>query len=69
MFELYQESIALQRIELVTRLVVNGECDLDDKELALGWLAELSAALVSKLDEHDKKHPQKGGDKSGGVLQ
>ncbi len=69
MRDLFFEAIALQRIELVTRLVSLGKCEAGDRELVVDWVAELSADLVRKLDEFEKQNPQKGGKGSGGLLQ
>jgi len=54
--DLFFESIALQRIEMVTRLVAMGRCESEDKELALDWVAELSADLLKKLNVHEAKN-------------
>ncbi|WP_246814615.1 hypothetical protein [Nissabacter archeti] len=32
------ESVQLQRIDLVARLVAKAECDREDKELAVAWM-------------------------------
>lgn len=63
------ESLALQRIELVARLVADSECGDADKELAINWIAELTQDLVSKVDEYGKKNPQNGGESGRGALQ
>ncbi|MGC6387247.1 hypothetical protein ACMV8I_06205 [Ewingella sp. S1.OA.A_B6] len=69
MRDLFFEAIALQRIELVTRLVSLGKCEAEDRALVVDWVAELSADLVKRLDEYEKQNPQDGGDESGGLLQ
>ncbi|KHT36607.1 hypothetical protein RC99_03505 [Pectobacterium carotovorum subsp. carotovorum] len=63
------ESLALQRIDLVARLVADSECGDSDRELAINWIAELTRDLVSKVDEYGKKNPLNGGESGGGVLQ
>jgi len=69
MRDLLYEELAVKRIELVTRLVSLGKCGLEEKELVVDWVAELSADLVRRLDAHDKQNPRSGGDGSGGLLQ
>lgn len=63
------ESLALQRIELVSRLVADSGCDDADRELAINWIAELTRDLVSKVDEYGRKNPHNGGESGGGALQ
>jgi hypothetical protein len=46
------ESLALQRIELMARLVASSDCSDDDKEVAISWLSELTSDLVIKLNEY-----------------
>jgi len=41
---------------MVTRLVAMGRCESEDKELALDWVAELSADLLKKLNVHEAKN-------------
>lgn len=43
------ESLALQRIELMTRLVTSSDCSDDDKEVAILWLSELTSELVKSV--------------------
>jgi hypothetical protein len=45
------ESLALQRIELMARLVASSDCSDDDKEVAISWLSELTSDLV-RLNEY-----------------
>ncbi|PWD64935.1 MULTISPECIES: hypothetical protein [Pectobacterium] len=63
------ESLALQRIDLVARLVADSECGDADRELAINWIAELTRNLVSQVDEYGRKNPQGGGESGGGGLQ
>ncbi|MFJ5341782.1 hypothetical protein ACIPSD_22120 [Pectobacterium sp. CHL-2024] len=63
------ESLALQRIDLVARLVADSECGDADRELAINWIAELTRDLVSQVDEYGKKNPHDGGESGGGALQ
>ncbi|GKW31370.1 hypothetical protein PEC730217_01500 [Pectobacterium carotovorum subsp. carotovorum] len=63
------ESLALQRIELMARLVADSECGDADRELAINWIAELTRDLVSKVDEYGRKSPHFGGESGGGALQ
>lgn len=66
MQDLLFESIALRRITLFTKLVSRGGCSVDEKDVALEWLGELTADLQHKLDAYDEKSPQSGGDSRGG---
>ncbi|EEQ2895425.1 hypothetical protein F8546_003119 [Escherichia coli] len=52
MNDLFMESLALQRIELMARLVASSDCSDDDKEVAISWLSELTSDLVTRLDEY-----------------
>lgn len=52
MNDLFMESLALQRIELMVRLVASSDCSDDDKEVAISWLSELTSDLVTKLNEY-----------------
>jgi len=50
--DLFMESLALQRIELMARLVASSDCSDDDKEVAISWLSELTSDLVSRLNDY-----------------
>lgn len=50
MNDLFMESLALQRIELMARLVASSDCSDDDKEVAISWLSELTSDLVTRLN-------------------
>ena len=52
MNDLFMESLALQRIELMARLVASSDCSDDDKEVASSWLSELTSDLVTRLNEY-----------------
>lgn len=52
MNDLFMESLALQRIELMARLVTSSDCSDDDKEVAISWLSELTSDLVTRLNEY-----------------
>nr|DAI72887.1 MAG TPA: hypothetical protein [Caudoviricetes sp.] len=52
--DLLIESVQLQRIDLVARLIAKAECDREDKELAVAWIAELTTRLIERLDEYDR---------------
>lgn len=52
MNDLFMESLALQRIELMARLVASSDCSDDDKEVAISWLSELTSDLVTGLNEY-----------------
>ncbi len=52
MNDLFMESLALQRIELMTLLVASSDCSDDDQEVAISWLSELTSDLVTRLNEY-----------------
>ncbi|HAS1784427.1 TPA: hypothetical protein I4G64_06090 [Enterobacter cloacae] len=52
MNDLFMELLALQRIELMARLVASSDCSDDDKEVAIWWLSELTSDLVSRLNKY-----------------
>nr|WP_279116897.1 hypothetical protein [Enterobacter soli] len=52
MNDLFMESLALQRIELMARLVASSDCSDDDKEVAISWLSELTSDLVTRLNDY-----------------
>uniref|UniRef100_UPI003F7D0DF5 hypothetical protein n=1 Tax=Serratia nevei TaxID=2703794 RepID=UPI003F7D0DF5 len=64
--DFFFESLAIQRIELVARLVANGRCSSDDRELALSWISEMTTTLAADVDRQLQKRPQDGGVNSGG---
>lgn len=66
MRDFFFESLAIQRIELVARLVANGRCNSDDRELALSWISEMTTTLAADVDRQLQKRPQDGGVNSGG---
>lgn len=53
--DLLMESLALQRIDLIARMVTANQCNGDDKELAMVWIAEMTTQLIVKLDEYDEQ--------------
>lgn len=69
MQDLLFETIALQRIALISRLVANGNCNGREKDLALMWLGELTTDLEEKLSEYEIKAPANGGLSTGGRFQ
>lgn len=50
--DLFMESLELQRIELMARLVASSDCSDDDKEVAISWLSELTSDLITRLNEY-----------------
>lgn len=52
MNDLFMESLALQRIELMARLVASADCSDDDKEVAISWLSELTSDLVTRMNDY-----------------
>ncbi|HBW8381243.1 hypothetical protein CD006_03375 [Enterobacter sp. 10-1] len=61
MQDLFVETIALQRIALFTKLVARGNCSVDEKDVAIAWLGELTEDLSRKLDENEANNPRCGG--------
>lgn len=61
--DLFFESIDLQRINLIARMVTRNLCEGDDRALALAWIAELTDDLLRQLDEREQeeKSLQSGG--------
>lgn len=51
MRDFFFESLAIQRIELVARLVTNERCSSDDRELALAWIAEMTSKILSDIND------------------
>lgn len=49
---MFMESLALQRIELMARLVASSDCSDDDKEVAISWLSELTSDLVTRMNDY-----------------
>ncbi|NRN29204.1 MULTISPECIES: hypothetical protein [Photorhabdus] len=44
------ESVIAQRINFIARMAISCECNhIEDKELALTWIAELSTPLTKQL--------------------
>ena len=66
MSDFFYESLAIQRIDLVARLVSNDRCSSDDRELALSWIAEMTTTLAADVERQIQKRPQGGGVNSGG---
>ncbi len=66
MRDFFFESLSIHRIELVARLVANGRCSSDDRELALSWISEMTTTLAANVDRQIQKRPQDGGVNSGG---
>lgn len=52
MNDLFMESLALQRIELMARLVASSDCSDDDKEVAISWLSELTSDLATRMNDY-----------------
>lgn len=53
--DLFTESLALQRIQLIARVVLMDVCSGDDKELALVWISELTAQLLEQVNNKDER--------------
>jgi hypothetical protein len=54
MRDFFIETIALERIELITRLVSLNQCEVHDKEVAFDWVAELMADVVNDLEAQNR---------------
>ncbi len=44
----FEQSVMLERIDLIARLTTTGECDDKDREIALIMIAELVLVLMKK---------------------
>lgn len=53
MSDLFTESLALQRIQLIARVVLMDVCSGDDKELALALIYEVAVQALNS-NENDK---------------
>lgn len=58
MTDLFFESLALDRIDLVARLVTSSGCQEEDRELAPFWIAEMTAALIDELNKVEQNSDQ-----------
>lgn len=54
MRDLFFETVALERIELITRLVSLNRCEVHDKEVAFDWVAELMSDIVNDLEAKNR---------------
>lgn len=50
------ESIRLQRIDLITRSLVNDLYTDDDKEIAMVWVAEMFTGIVDEIRDQKKNN-------------
>ena len=69
MQDMFFETLTVQRMAMMSRLVSVSDCDQEDKSLALAWLAEMNAELLKSLLEAENKNPHLGGSDSGSLLQ
>lgn len=69
MQDMFFETLTVQRMAMMSRLVSVSDCDQEDKSLALAWLAEMNAELLKSLLEAENKNPLVGGSDSGSLLQ
>lgn len=44
----FKQSVAVERSELLVRLVVDAQCSDEDKEIAIAWIADTLGALKRK---------------------
>lgn len=54
MRDLFFETVALERIELITRLVSLNQCEVHDKEVAFDWVAELMSDIMNDLEAKNR---------------
>jgi len=59
MKDFHMESVKLQRIDLITRTLVNDLYSDEDKEIVMIWLAEMFTGLVKEMKQQkqDIKSP------------
>lgn len=69
MQDMFFETLTVQRMAMMSRLVSVSDCDQEDKSLALAWLAEMNAELLKSLLEAENKNPHVGGSDSDSLLQ
>jgi hypothetical protein len=43
------EEVKLQRIDFILKKVAFGDCDFEEKEMAIHWLVELSSELMAEV--------------------
>ena len=55
MKDFHMESVRLQRIDLITRTLVNDLYNEEDKEVAIVWLAEMFTGLVNEMKEQKRE--------------
>lgn len=60
MKDFHMESVQLQRIDLITRTLVNDLYSEEDKDVAVVWLAEIVTGLIADMHEQgvNAKSPQ-----------
>ncbi|WP_179038394.1 hypothetical protein [Limnobaculum xujianqingii] len=49
----FKQSMAVERSELLVRLIVDAQCSEKDKEIAIAWIAD-TLGNDKKLSEHKK---------------
>jgi hypothetical protein len=62
MKDFYMESIRLQRIDLITRSLVNDLYNDDDKEIAMVWVAEMFTGIVDEIRDQKNDVRKKVGE-------
>ena len=55
MKDFHMESVRLQRIDLITRTLVNDLFNEEDKDVAIVWLAEMCTGLVNEMKEQKRE--------------
>ncbi len=53
MQDCFFESLKLQRIDFFLKLVASSDCSVEDKELAIEWVSELTDELMAKLRKYE----------------
>lgn len=46
---LFKQSVAVERTELLVRLIVDSQCSERDKEIAIAWIAD-TLGQIKKID-------------------
>ncbi len=47
------EMVEIQRIALLTKLISQGNCSCEEKDIAIGWLSVLAGELDHKIKSYE----------------
>lgn len=66
--DLLEESIEIERIELIAKFVCGDESNARERQVALIWIAEIAEQIRISRYTNDKKPPVSGGCLLSGVV-